>query len=313
MKKFLSISAIFSLFLLPVCLLGKPQISDGGLPLQTFAQSSFSVQTPREIEAPSISLSLEVFASGQIVQSVDFSIWQDFLSQNAKSLKEEMDFKRNLQRQIEGIRNEFLFSFALKYMQSPVEEYKINQGVALSPLTLDEKGETMGFKMLFSGHGAWNYYHGVTPSSSPQKGNIFLNKLQSKGGFPFSALVQTAENQKTMVGDRYKEKYLASAEGLSFAQKLKEEYSPLFVYTYSTFNKKLHSNADQTFINANGHLSHSWQSQNLAEEKEISLCQYVINKGVWLIFAISLPLAGMAVAIIVIKVRERKNNRHFWA
>ncbi len=312
MKKFLSIIQIFSLFLLLFLFQPNTKIEGINLSVQTNIQTA-SVAQKSSNNSPTISLSLEVFASGQIVQSVDFSIWQEFLSQNAKSLKEEMEFKKGLQLQVEGIRNEFLFSVALKYLQNPIEEYKINQGVALSPVSLAEDGKTMGFKILFSGAGAWNYYHDITPSSSPQKGNIFINKLQSQGEFPFSASIQISENQTISVGERYKEKYIASAEGLSFSQKLKEEYSPIFVYTYSTFNQKLHSNADSTFVNANGNLSHSWQCQNLADGREISLCQYVINKGVWLIFAISIPLAGMAVAITVIKLREGKNKGYFRA
>ena len=113
-----------------------------------------------------IMLSLDFSSNGQIVQSIDFSLNNDWLNQNSKSVKESLDFKKNLTKQIETLRNEFLFSFALTYMNEPKEEYKINQGVLLSAVVYNEESQSIGFKIGFSGLGAWNYYHNATENNT---------------------------------------------------------------------------------------------------------------------------------------------------
>lgn len=274
-----------------------------------FSSKSTSVETE-----DFIMLSLDFSSNGQIVQSIDFSFNSEAVNEISSSLKETLDFKNALIKNIETIRNEFLFSFALTYMANPVEEYKINKGVLLTAVTFDEENDTVGFKMGFSSLGAWNYYHqsGEKEDSEgeeeKQNKNIFLNKIESKGIFPFSAQVTGQDNQVVTVGSRYKNFYISSAQSLSFYEKLKETYQPTFIYNYSSFNKKLRSDGDLFFTDSAGHLHHVWLVDDLASEEEnsINLYYYLVEKGVWLIFAITIPLFAMFIAIIIIKIKDKR-------
>ncbi len=258
-----------------------------------------------------IMLSLDFSSSGQIVQSVDFSVNSKRLNNITSSLKEEIEFKNALKKQIETIRNEFLFGFALTYMEMPNDEYKINKGVFLSPVDFDERADSVGFKITFSNVGAWNYYHMTLDEekdSQKQSENVFLKKVESQGVFPFSAKVQVGENLYLSVGERYKQKYLAAANGFSFSEKIINEYKPTYFYNYSTFNQKLRSDADYTFVDAANNLHHLWSVEDLAvkEENSITLYYYSVNKGLWLVLAVILPLGSMVAAILIIKFKGKK-------
>lgn len=256
-----------------------------------------------------IMMSLDISSNGQIVQSIDFSLNSERLSKHSKSVKEELDFKNSLVKQIETIRNEFLFGFALTYLASPNEEYKINKGVVLTTVALDQENDSVGFKMGFSSLNAWNYYHSSKEGEKEdKKQNIFLNKVESKGVFPFSAQMKISETQSISVGNRYKNLYLSAGQNLSFSEVLNVEYNPIFIYNYSSFNRKLHADSDYSFTDNAGHLHHLWlvDGQSLNENNSINIYYYIINKGVWLIFAITIPLLIMTTAIIIIKLKEKR-------
>ncbi len=254
-----------------------------------------------------IILSLDTSSNGRTTQGVYFSINSKRINNISSSIKEEINFKNNLKKQVETIRNEFLFSFALTYLQNPIEEYKINQGVVLSPVAVNADADMIGFQIIFTSAGAWNYYHQSNGGQSANgRDNIFLSKISSEGLFPFSAEVKTSETQTITAGERYKQMYLSSAEELSFKGQLQEEYNPTFVYDYSSFNKKLRSNANAKFADNNHHYHHVWAETDCQKAEKICLYYYNINKGVWIAFATALPLLGMGITIAVIKHKENK-------
>lgn len=266
-----------------------------------------------------IMLSLDFSSNGQIVQSIDFSLNNDWLNQNSKSVKENLDFKKNLTKQIETLRNEFLFSFALTYMNEPKEEYKINQGVMLTAVVFNEESQSVGFKIGFSSLGAWNYYHNAKENNTEndekaekinKNFNIFMQKVENKGIFPFSPLVKIQEEKKITAGERYKNIFVESAQGLSFYEKLKEDYHPVFVYNYSTFNTRLRSDATTTFIDNSRHLHHVWliEENNLNNENTILIYYYNINRGAWLLFTLGICLEGMGISILIVKRKQHKNR-----
>ena len=268
----------------------------------------FSYQPEKQYNSDFIMLSLDFSSNGQIIQSIDFSVNSERLNNESISLKETLDFKNALKKQVESLRNEFLFGFALNYMQNPIEEYKINKGIVISAVTFDEENDTIGFKIGFSSINSWNYYH-KSKSNSLNK-NIFLNKISSEGSFPFSANIQTGDNKTQTVGERYKEKYLLASEGLSFHQKFLDMYQPIFVYNYSSFNTKLRSDADYNFYDGQNHLHHLWYSslEDITIGKNITIYFYSIQKGNWILFALGLSLLIMFAVIIAIKIKERKRH-----
>lgn len=258
-----------------------------------------------------IMLSLDFSLNGEIKQSIDFSVNSEMLTNESLSVKELLDFRKALIKEVETIRNEFLFSFALVYMKNPVEDYKINKGVLFSPVVYQEENDTIGFQMSFSSVKAWNYYHSSlneeTNKVKPNK-NIFLNKIESESLFPFSAEIETKDNEKIIVGQRYKQIYIESAKSLSFYDKIKKMYKPVFIYNYSSYNRKLHSDSSFTYIDNNRHFHHVWmeKEETLTSGKTIKLAYYSIEKGIWLIFAITIPLVVMIISIIIIKIKDKK-------
>jgi hypothetical protein len=254
-----------------------------------------------------IILSLDTSSNGRTTQGVYFSINSKRINNISSSIKEEINFKNNLKNQVEVIRSEFLFSFALAYLQNPIEEYKINQGVVLPPVAVNNDLDMIGFQIIFTSHSAWNYYHQTKGGQTAKnKRNIFLNKIASEELYPFSAEVKVGESQTITAGERYKQMYLSSAVGLSFEKTIMAEYNPTFVYDYSSFNKKLRSNANAKFADNNRHYHHVWAETDCQNAEKICLYYYNINKGVWIAFATALPLLGMGVAIAVIKHKENK-------
>lgn len=257
-----------------------------------------------------IMLSLDFSFNGQIVQSIDFSVNSKRVREQSNSIKEELDFKNQLIKQIEGLRNEFLFSFALTYISQPNEEFKINKGVLLTPVAFNQKNDSIGFNISFASVSAWNYYHKIEKGESKDKNrNIFLNKIGSEGVFPFSSKVAIEGGRQILVGERYKEKYLDSAKSASFYKNLIRQYNPVYIYNYSSFNNKLRSDSDFKIIDEGNKTHHVWciSNQELKENNMISLYYYSIQKGAWVLFATIGPLLVMGVAIMFVKIKERKS------
>lgn len=260
-----------------------------------------------KIDKNFIMLSIEQNANGTSKQSIVFGVNSDFLRENSKNIQEELQFKQNLLKNVENIRNEFLFSFALIYMQNPVEKYKINQGVVLSQVGYNADGDYIGFEISFTSLGAWQYYH---PSNKSQENNqknskndnIFYKKQINMGNFPFSSSLSDGSN----VGEKYKSCYISSAKGMSFENKIKDQYKPDFVYNYCTFYPKFHSNADVEFKGTNNQYYHIWLENDLKNCKNIELILVTIYKGWWIFFALLIPLGVMAITITVIKIKNKR-------
>ena len=265
-----------------------------------------------EIDKNYIMLSISQNANGTTNQSLAFGVNSDFLRQYSKSIQEEMIFKQNLIKEVETLRNEFLFSFALTYMNNPQEEYKINQGVLLSQVGYNADGDYIGFEITFTSSGAWQYYHPnkENPNENSQKnskkGNIFYSKQQSEGIFPFSAQI----NEELKVGEKYKNCYLSALKNLSFADKVKENYHPDFVYNYASPYSKFHSNAQLTFKGTDNNYHHVWIEESLEDCQNIKLNVYLIYKGWWIFFTLLISLFVMTIAIVTSHKKSKIKINH---
>lgn len=294
MKKiFLIVALIFSLFSLSGC--------------------SKSHEIDDFIAQDFVMLSIDFSSSGQITQSFDFSVNSDRYKETTKQ-EEIFTFKANLIEELSEIRNEFLLSFALMYIANPNEIYKINTGVILSQVVYNQEFDTVGFNIAFTSLCAWQYYHPSTQSLDSQAdakgGNLFINKQTSLGVFPFSSSVTMSEDEsKLLIGERYYQKYLNAASGLSFKEKLKEEYKPTFIYNYSVYNSKLHSDAHFQYKD-NGHYHHIWaiEKDKLTEDNKICLYSYSVNYGMWYLFAIILTLVIMLIILLVYKYKKKNEK-----
>lgn len=234
-----------------------------------------------------IMLSLDISSNGQVVQSIDFSLNGDRLNEMEIEETEKNQFILNLQEQVKQIRNEFLMNFTLVYIANPNEEYSLNKGLLFTNVTYNSNTDSVGFDMIFTSIGAWNYYHNTTGSSqdSSQNGNdnIFYSENISQGSFPFSAKINLGEGQSIYVGERYRQRYLQALSGLSFENEMTQNYNPTLIYNYSTYYSRLHSDADFKYTDSLGRSHHVWavESQDLTADNKIKISSYNIHSGSW--------------------------------
>ncbi len=260
-----------------------------------------------------IMLSLHQSSNGGMRQSIKFSLNSKRLKEISASMQEELTFRRNLIKEIDKIRNEFLFTYAIKYVSNPIEQYKINQGVILTDVTYEEKGDYAGFEIYFTSSGAWNYYNSNDSQSEDEKkpctnkGNIFYKKIVNSGIFPFSSQVKT-DTEAKLVGEIYRERFLSSAKGLSFENKLREEYHCQYLYDYGSLFQKLNSDAQIQYYGSDKKYHHVWvvEEEKLSKENQIKLSMVQINRGWWIFFAVAVPLLIASICIIVIKINTKR-------
>ena len=266
-----------------------------------------------------IMLSIAFDGSGSVSQAIDFSVNSKKIKKLSNSDEEYFEFVANLVKEVENIRNEFLFSFALKYMQNPIELYKINKGVILSNVIYSSESDSIGFNINFSSVEAWNYYHASNASEenvskNNKNGNIFYRKIQSNSQNPFASYVKVNENESVSVGNRYRQKYISSASGLSFENNLNIEYKPDFIYNYCSPYSKLHSNAHFNLKNSNGYY-HIWQVKydELNKENIISFWIISINYGWLYLITLLIVLLAVIISLIIhyIKCKNKINIKTY--
>ncbi len=263
-----------------------------------------------------ILLGLDISSNGQIMQTLDFSV----NSQRISELGEEKDlenFKQTLIEGVEELRYEFLMNFTLLYLQNPVEEFKINRGLIISAVTYNERQDSVGFDMLFTSIQSWNYYHN-SGQIEASDGAVLLSKNTQQGTFPFSAKQQVGEDESIYVGDRYVQIYLQAVKDLSFNAQIDNSYSPTLIYDYATFSKRIHSDSDLKLTDSLGRKHHIWMVNHnqLTAENTISMTTYQVNIGLWYILCVVITfIVGVVLYIFyerkkIAKVFKRKYKNH---
>lgn len=250
---------------------------------------------------------LSLSSSSTPVQSIAFSISGELCDRAGLNALQRSEFIDCLLQKIDHLRTEFLLSLSLKYLQNPIEQYKINKGVTLTAVSYNDNSSLIGFSIIYDSHASFNYYNSSSSSSSSgdtQRGNYFIKKYISQGKFPFSS--QFA-GQNTTIGQRYKEIFLSAAEGKDYYQAISQNYSPKFVYDYAVVNDKLKSNAN--FITKSAEQTHHiWivDEQNLTNANDIQLSLTMVNRGAWYLTALIVVMAVTIICIFIeLKIRPK--------
>ncbi|MBQ8444667.1 MAG: hypothetical protein IJX25_04875 [Clostridia bacterium] len=253
----------------------------------------------------SIFTGINFFSNGEISQVVAISVDSDYIDSVAKS-GESVQFKSNLLSQMENLRQKFLLTYAIVYIQNPIEELQIGRGVKLTPVSYKEENDFVYFEIIFSSTLAWQYYHNaLTEGADINESMPFLMEKKSNTTlFPFSSL----DANGTPAGESYKNIYLSSSEGLSFEDKVKENYSPCYIYQYGTYSNKIKSDGNYKFL-SDGINYHIWVAdEDELQGKSTTIYYYKINKGGWLLLALIIPTAGLVIYLICIKIKIKKEK-----
>ena len=241
-------------------------------------------------------------ADKQISQTINFSVNSDRIRSVAKSEGEYQTFLKELIKSIDKIRMRFLFSIALTYLQSPNEEYMINNGVLFSQTTYDSNIDSVGFTIIFTSHDAWGVYHqGNKQEEGDSKKHLFYQKISNSSPFPFAEV----DSNGNTVGQIYAESYMSALKGLSFEDEIKQNYHPDFIYNYVCTQGKIKTNADYTFT-SNGEIYHVWEegSEDLNDEKIVSVWVYEIYPSHWYLAILLTSLFGIILSIIIVNLSK---------
>ena len=233
-----------------------------------------------------------------ITMTVEYSFSQERF--NARNKEEVLIFKENFMQNIETIRNEFLFSIALRYTENPIEEFALNRGVVLSGVTY-KKDNVVSFSICYNSYASWNYYNNRSEGKSENNSTFFLKKIESEGVFPFAQKLTSGK----LVGEKYKGIYVDALKGLTFEKEEKKQYNPSYVYDYATFSGGLKSNCDSESY-SNGLYHNLWiKSESEYQTASIKLWQYSVNYGMWYLLALVGTLVPCMI-IVAIKLKKEK-------
>ena len=248
------------------------------------------------------------YQSDKVSFHLYFSVDESGLSYEGGEI-EKQKFLKNLEKNIETIRMEYLFSLALIYIQNPIEEYKINSGVLISPVIYSHEKGLIGFDINYTSLDAYRYYHGSSSSgdTSKNQGNIFLYKHSSTGRNPFSVPISIGQGQTIPTGERYKNMVIESFSGTNYGQEYIASYNPSFVYDYSCPYSYIKTDADVKLKQNNTY--HNYWIENDLEGKTITLTLQYLNLFTCQVFILATVLIGTFVAIIICKIIKKKRSK----
>ena len=251
-------------------------------------------------------MSIALNNDGEIIQSVNFGLNSEKIKEKAKNDNEYLSFLSNLIENVSKLRSEFLFTIALSYAENPIEEYKINQGVSLSNTCYFSSSDSVGFSIKFSSIDCWRFYHEIGgKQEEPSVQNVLIKKTSSSSEFVFS--LKASEGMT--VGERYKNLFISSANGLSFEQNM-NDYHPDFVFFYSSPFQKLRSNANIKFSNSGANY-HVWkfEEESLKQSHEIEIWYNQINYGLWYVLVLVSVLLPTACILAIFHFKNKKKRK----
>lgn len=245
----------------------------------------------------SIQMGLETTQNGIIIQRFSFPILTE--ERNEKYIKE-------LTYSIEqNIYNNLFLSYWVKYLQNPVEKYKIGgEYVKFVKPEYDSENNNISFYFIFGGQTAWNVYNSENAGKSDNKESSvegLVSTVKSQSIFPF-AIKSSDENY---IGGRYK-KIIKTVFFKYFSDKNMPEIN--YIYEYTIPSGRIHSNANYQFVEE-GLYHHVW----IVKESELDNCENMeiwqnqVNPGWWylLVLCIGVPTTGIAIWICSVKKRKK--------
>ena len=242
----------------------------------------------REIDVKEdyIMMSMNIQNNG-VKQSIIWGIDENFIIEQS-SQKEFLTFCSDFISKVNDVRNEYLFSYALIYSENPIEDFKLNKGIILTDVVYNSKLHYVGFDVIFTSMESWAYYNNIDKNVTKNGRNIFYDKIDIKNKFIFSnGVIEQKGKNKILLGEKYKNLYLDTCKSFKFGEKLKERYSPDFIYDYAIQNLRLKS--DSTYKVNNGNVYHHiWKISNskLNSNNEICMQMYIFYYSDWYLTAL---------------------------
>lgn len=245
------------------------------------------------------------YQSDKVSFHLYFSVDESGLSIEGGEI-EKRKFLKNLEKNIETIRMEYLFSLALIYIKNPIEEYKINSGVLISPVIYSHENGLIGFDINYTSLSAYKYYNSFSSSKedNTNQGNMFLYKHSSVGRNPFSVPINIGQGQTIFTGERYKNIVVDSFSGTNYSKEYIASYNPLYVYDYSCPYSYIKTDADIKIKKDN--TFHNYWIEKELDGKTITLTLQYLNLFTCQVFILATVLIGTTGALITCKIIKKK-------
>ena len=245
------------------------------------------------------------YQSDKVSFHLYFSVDESGLSIEGGEI-EKRKFLKNLEKNIETIRMEYLFSLALIYIKNPIEEYKINSGVLISPVIYSHENGLIGFDINYTSLSAYKYYNSFSSSKedNTNQGNMFLYKHSSVGRNPFSVPINIGQGQTIFTGERYKNIVVDSFSGTNYSKEYIASYNPLYVYDYSCPYSYIKTDADIKIKKDN--TFHNYWIEKELDGKTITLTLQYLNLFICQVFILATVLIGTTGALITCKIIKNK-------
>ncbi len=149
------------------------------------------------------------------------------------------------------------------------------------------ENDSISYQIIFPSIVAFDYY---CDQVSFHKNDNFLMTILK---FNFSSKIFEKVKDENFLNGIYD-----CAKGMSFEEKLKQNFQPNFFIEFSSKVRRANSNGDY-FIASDGFYSHICKVRNENKKTSFNITLNFIYPGWWYLLGITIPLAIMALAIIV--------------
>lgn len=256
-----------------------------------------------------ITMSISAYENG-VTQSFSMPAGTDYYREKGQTDQAIERYVEDLEAQVRSqLWNNMYLNYYAIYLKNPIEEFSLNGDlVKIKAVSYNSVTDSVNFSFSFGSYEAWRYYHPSNESGEQDQDDqpMFLEIDVSKGTFPFSQL----SNGQPAGFIYYDVIYNAKLKIFS-KEDVDSEEKPIFVYSYGTTHKRIHSNAD--YVYEDGLYYHVWQVgfDELANENPLEL--YTVNavRGWWYLIALAsaLAVAGIGMGIFVFIERKKKKNK----
>lgn len=207
-------------------------------------------------------------------------------------------FKSRLQ----SVFNEFLEQeksyINLKYSQSEDKKYSPDEDIVFGEI---ECGNNfLYFGITFSSIDAYMYYYSDV-SIEVNEGFLISNTIIDISN-PFLEKQSDLELKK----DYYLDKIYSLGKGLSIEQSIKNDYKPRMMFDFISRRDNYISNCEGVYIDSEGYYHYAWGRGK--DFTNMTLKLNIANRGWWYLLGLTIPLAGMGIALVVIFVKKKMDN-----